>query len=80
MDLVAEDQQDLTTSPQILADTTDLKWNNPGLYNPLMANATFIRNYILSNRATSGPKADSFKFIQHWLIKIDSLSYCKMSA
>ena len=62
LDLVAEDQQDLTTSPQILADTTDLKWNNPGLYNPLMANATFIRNYILSNRATSGPKADSFKF------------------
>ena len=62
LDIVAEDQFDLTTSPQILADTTDLKWNNPGLYNPVMTTATFVRNYILSQRNTQGPKADSFKF------------------
>ena len=62
LDIVAEDQQDLLASPQIVADTTDLKWNNPGLYNPLMAGATFVRNYILSQRVVQGPKADSFKF------------------
>jgi hypothetical protein len=62
LDIVAQDQQDLTASPQIVADTTDLKWNNPGLYNPVMASATFVRNYILSQRVTQGPKADSFKF------------------
>ncbi|MEI7978990.1 MAG: hypothetical protein WCI53_09120, partial [Bacteroidota bacterium] len=62
LDIVAEDQQVLTNVPPILADTTDLKWNNPGLYNPVMAGATFVRNYILSQRGTQGPKADSFKF------------------
>ena len=62
IDIVAQDQQDLTTSPQIVADTTDLKWNNPGLYVPIMANATFTRNYIIANRGINGPKADSFKF------------------
>jgi PKD repeat protein len=43
-------------------DTTDLTWNNPGLYDTSMSNATFTRNYILSQRNISGPKADSFKF------------------
>ena len=63
LDIVAEDQQDLSATPQpIFADTTDLKWNNPGLYNPVMASATFVRNYILSQRVVQGPKADSFKF------------------
>ena len=62
LDIVAEDQQVLTNVPPILADTTDLKWNNPGLFNPVMAGATFVRNYILSQRGTQGPKADSFKF------------------
>jgi len=62
LDIVAEDQFDLTTSPPINADTTDMKWNNPGLYITAMANATFTRNYIISSRGINGPKADSFKF------------------
>ena len=62
LDIVAQDQQDLTTSPPIIADTTDLKWNNPGLTIPVMGNATFTSNYILANRGINGPKADSFKF------------------
>ena len=62
LDIVAEDQQLLTNVPPIIADTTDLKWNNPGLFIPFMANSTFIRNYILANRGINGPKADSFKF------------------
>ncbi|MBJ7428398.1 MAG: T9SS type A sorting domain-containing protein [Bacteroidia bacterium] len=43
-------------------DTTDLTWNNPGLYSSAMSNATFTRNYILAQRGINGPKADSFKF------------------
>ena len=62
LDIVAQDQQDLTVNPSILADTTDLKWNNPGLYNSVMSSATFTRNYILNQRGINGPKADSFKF------------------
>ena len=60
LDIVTEDSGQV--SPAIIADTTDLKWNNPGLYIPAMANATFTRNYILNQRVTNGPKADSFKF------------------
>ncbi len=62
LDIVAEDQADNTTTPPIEADTTDLKWNNPGLYNTVLANASFTRNYILNQRTIDGPKADSFKF------------------
>jgi PKD repeat protein len=62
LDIVAQDRESLTSSPPILADTTDLTWNNPGLYTPTMSNATFTRNYILSERGIYGPKADSFKF------------------
>jgi len=62
LDIVSEDNFDLNAVPSILADTTDLKWNNPGLTIPVMANATFTRNYILANRRMNGPKADSFKF------------------
>ncbi len=62
LDIVAQDQQDLTVSPVILADTTDLTWNNPSLFTPVMNNATFTRNYILDQRIINGPKADSFKF------------------
>jgi len=60
LDIVAQDQQDLTVSPAILADSTDLKWNNPGLFIPIMNNATFTPNY--DQRIINGPKADSFKF------------------
>jgi PKD repeat protein len=62
LDIAAQDQQDLTITPSILADTTDLKWNNPGLYSSVMSSATFTRNYILNQRGINGPKADSFKF------------------
>ncbi len=62
LDIVSEDNFDLNAVPSILADTTDLKWNNPGITIPVMANATFTRNYILANRRMNGPKADSFKF------------------
>ena len=62
LDIAAQDQEVLSNVPPILADTTDLKWNNPGMYIPVMANATFTRNYILANRRINGPKADSFKF------------------
>ncbi len=62
LDITTEDQQDLTAVPSIIADTTDLKWNNPGITIPVMANATFTRNYILANRRMNGPKADSFRF------------------
>ncbi|MBJ7427390.1 MAG: PKD domain-containing protein, partial [Bacteroidia bacterium] len=58
LDFVAQDQ----FSSTIVADTTDLKWNNPASYSPAMTNATFTRNYILSTRSINGPKADSFKF------------------
>jgi PKD repeat protein len=58
LDIVAEDR----FSGSTLADTTDLRWNSPGLFNPVMANATFVRNYILAQRSVNGPKADSFKF------------------
>ncbi|MBJ7428120.1 MAG: PKD domain-containing protein [Bacteroidia bacterium] len=58
LDFVCEDQPD----SGILADTSDLRWNNPGLYYSAMSNATFTRNYILSQRRFTGPKADSFKF------------------
>ena len=60
LDIVAEDQSQV--SPLIASDTTDMRWNNPGLYLPVMSNATFTRNYVLSQRPTQGPKADSFKF------------------
>jgi PKD repeat protein len=62
LDIVATDQENLTSTPTILADTTDLTWNNPGLYSSVMSTATFTRNYILSQRGINGPKADSFKF------------------
>jgi hypothetical protein len=62
LDIVAEDVADRTVTPNILADTTDLKWNNPGLYSPVMSGATFLPNYIISQRRLQGPKADSFKF------------------
>ncbi len=58
LDIVAEDQ----SNASIAADTTDLKWNNPGLYISAMTNATFTSNYIKSLRNINGPKADSFKF------------------
>jgi PKD repeat protein len=58
LDISALDQ----SSSTILADTTDLKLNNPTSYIPVMANATFTRNYILSQRQVQGPMADSFKF------------------
>ncbi|MFZ4796917.1 MAG: PKD domain-containing protein [Bacteroidia bacterium] len=61
LDVVAQDQAISSTDPTT-ADTTDLKWNNPGLVNNYMSNATFTRNYILANRVINGPKADSFKF------------------
>jgi PKD repeat protein len=58
LDIVCQDQQDSLIS----ADTTDLTWNNPGLYSSAMSNAIFTRNYILAQRGMNGPKADSFKF------------------
>jgi PKD repeat protein len=61
LDIVAEDQA--RVSPSIInADTTYMGWNNPGLYDLSMANATWVANYIVSQRAINGPKADSFKF------------------
>ncbi len=62
LDLVCEDQQDLTITPPINSDTTELTWNNPGIFDSTMSNATFTANYILSQRGMNGPKADSFKF------------------
>lgn len=62
LDIVAEDQENLASPPAIVADTTDLAWSNPGQYVPVMANATWTRNYILNQRSILGPKADSFKF------------------
>lgn len=62
LDIVCEDQQNLSVTPPIIADTTDLTWNNPGLFSSAMSNATFTRNYILAQRVIKGPKADSFKF------------------
>ncbi len=62
VDFVATDQDNFTNVPPLIADTTDLKWNNPAVFNPVLANATFTRNYILANRGIDGPKADSFKF------------------
>ena len=66
LDIVTEDQFQLPNSTNgnvtILADTTDMIWNNPSLYFSVMSNATFTRNYILSQRTINGPKADSFKF------------------
>lgn len=62
LDIVAEDQADNTNNPPIEADTTELKWNNPGLFNPALATSSFTRNYILNQRTIDGPKADSFKF------------------
>jgi hypothetical protein len=62
IDIVANDQELLTNTPPIFADTTDLKWSNPGSTDSTMLNATFTRNYILVNRGINGPKADSFKF------------------
>ena len=62
IDIVASDYEDQTISPPLLADTTDLKWNNPGSFNPVLASSSFTRNYILANRGIEGPKADSFKF------------------
>lgn len=62
LDIVAEDQAALSNNPPIYADTTDLKWNNPGLFNPALATSSFTRNYILNQRTIDGPKADSFKF------------------
>lgn len=61
LDIVAEDQSAVSPAP-IISDSTDLTWNNPGLYIPIMNNATWIRNYIVSQRGINGPKADSFKF------------------
>ena len=60
LDIVTEDQGQ--TSPLIISDTTDLRWSYPINYYPTMANATFTRNYILSQRPINGPKADSIKF------------------
>ncbi len=62
IDIVANDQELLTNTPPVLADTTDLKWSNPGSTDTTMINATFTRNYILATRGKDGPKADSFKF------------------
>ena len=66
LDIVTEDQFQLPNSANgnitILADTTDMNWNNPSAYFPVMNNATFTRNYILNLRTVNGPKADSFKF------------------
>ncbi|MFZ4796916.1 MAG: PKD domain-containing protein [Bacteroidia bacterium] len=73
LDIVAEDQYDLTTSPPTIADTTKLIWNNPGLQIPVMANATFTTNYILANRGINGPKADSFKFC--WTPPLNAARY-----
>ena len=61
LNIVAEDQR-ITYNDPSTADTTDLSWNNANIINPFMANATFTRNYILANRVSNGPKADSFKF------------------
>ena len=61
LNIVAEDQQTISFNP-LSADTTDLSWNNPNQINPYLSNATFTRNYILSQRELMGPKADSFKF------------------
>ncbi len=58
LDIVCQDQPSSGGS----VDTTDLTWNNPGLYSSAMSNATFTRNYILAQRGINGPKADSFKF------------------
>ena len=61
LDIVAEDQSQI--SPSLVdADTTFLTWNNPGQINAAMSNATWIANYIVSQRNINGPKADSFKF------------------
>ncbi|MES2728304.1 MAG: hypothetical protein V4643_14445, partial [Bacteroidota bacterium] len=63
LDIVAEDQANLLATPApILADSTDLTWNNPGQFSPVMANSTWVRNYVLAQRGIQGPKADSFKF------------------
>lgn len=62
LDIVAEDPEVLSNTPPILADTTDLTWNNPGQFNQVMANATWVANYIISQRSLNGPKTDSFKF------------------
>lgn len=62
LDIVCEDRQDSTINPPIISDTTDLTWNNPGIFDLSMSNATFTRNYILAQRNINGPKADSFKF------------------
>lgn len=62
LDIVCEDPQDLAATPPINADTTNLTWNNPGIFDLSMSNATFTSNYILAQRSINGPKADSFKF------------------
>ena len=61
LNIAAEDQRIIANDP-LTADTTDLTWNNASAINPFMASATFTRNYILANRVSNGPKADSFKF------------------
>ena len=71
LDIVAEDQQDLTVATPILADMTELTWNNPALVDSTMASATFVRNYILANRSFLGPKADSFKLC--WTAPLNSV-------
>jgi large repetitive protein len=63
LDIVAEDIEDKTVTPNILSDTTDLKWNNPGLYNPVMANSTWVRNYLLTQRGIKGPKPIVSNFV-----------------
>jgi hypothetical protein len=62
LDIAAEDQAQWSPLPIIISDTTNLFWNDPGRYNPAMANATWVANYIVSERGKNGPKADSFKF------------------
>jgi PKD repeat protein len=65
LDIVSEDGWNYSNPDStfwVRPDTTHLTWNNPGTINNLMSNATWTRNYILSQRAVSGPKNDSFKF------------------
>ncbi|MFZ4796915.1 MAG: T9SS type A sorting domain-containing protein [Bacteroidia bacterium] len=71
LDIVAEDQQDLIVSPPVVADMTELTWNNPASVDSTMASATFVRNYILAYRSFLGPQADSFKLC--WTAPLNSI-------
>ncbi len=71
LDIVVEDQSQFTPGT-VIADTTDLNWNNPNLYDSTMQNATWVSNYIVSQRTLNGPKADSFKFC--WTPPLSAIS------